>query len=592
MKTKLTPFFIILSLVNSSPVLSAESAAPSATKSQYNKLLVNEDMQKVLEISAVDKIYQNCLKDYPDETKERMSKVSGCLWTNVQKDENLKKEVLATMNAKPKSSSRAPASEKDTTTKTDYTDKKINVTNDYQSDPAVQALSEFYGKKLAEVLDPESALTAKEKKANTIGIVDHRKYIDLYKSQIGKTIINAFTSYCIEAVPTCGKIIKNPDTKEEYRQDCHLDDIPSQREEDKKANIASLKGQSLDLDSKSESSEKWTFCITNVTEMCTNPPNNSNYTKQKACTIVDYVKSARKSLMEADKQVAFYNDLAKTQTNASIDFKNAKRLDDKDNSSNDNLGMITAKDVKDSLKKVAENDEEELSKCFSANTNEDTGEIQGKILDEELCKKYLNTNKEENQKALAEFSLRQEMKASDLEENIKDDEYLKTYLKEEGYTEAQIGEMTKDKIAVEDIRGTILARFKNEKDALIAEMSQKIEETTTTVDGKVTEADITKLQQIKAELLSRPSDLSQLVQFNNLVSSYLIIDESGGSADDKEAKQSRNIASLFAEAETFEGEEAKIIQEKIKEAKLENKKNTAELAIDSLNDNFLGYKKK
>lgn len=582
MKTKIASLLSILLIFQAPFVVSAEKSKYKEDKDQYNKLNVNEDMQKILEIAAVKKIYDSCLKDYAEESTDRQKGVSDCLWAGVQKDTNLKKEVLATMNAKPKSQSgsRAPASgskeEKGASSKTDYTDKKINIANDYQSDPAVKALSEFYAKKLAAVLDPNEALTEKEKKANMLGTVDHRLYIDLYKSQLGKTIINAFTSYCIEANPECGQETVDSDGKP-IKQDCRLNSAAEKRAEDKAANIASLKGQNLNLDADSASSKKWQYCITSVTDLCTNPPNEE--TKKRSCTIVDFVKSARQSLQAADSQIAFYNKLEGPKYDLQA-FENVVELGtkNKDDLSNDNLAMITSKDVETTLGKVKEKEEKEIDLCF---TSAKEGQ-EAQIVDALACEKYLNKDKEKSQRELAEFTLRQELKGESLNENIQDDEYLKKYLKEEGYTDEQIAEMTKDKAQMTSIREIIVKRFKNEKEALIAEMREKIDSTTTTVDGKVTQDDISKLSAIKEELMSRSTDLSQLVQFNNLVSSYLTI-------EDEKANTSRNVASLFAEYKTLEGEDAKVLEEKLKEAKLEDKKGTANLALDSLNANFLKY---
>jgi len=93
-----------------------------------------------------------------------------------------------------KGSARSPASGNLQTS--NLTNKSKELGEDYMSDPAVLELSEIMRKKLEEALIGDKEF---QKDKKTIAVVDHAKYIDLYRTELGKTIVNAFTSYCVEA---------------------------------------------------------------------------------------------------------------------------------------------------------------------------------------------------------------------------------------------------------------------------------------------------------------------------------------------------------------------------------------------------------
>jgi seryl-tRNA synthetase len=211
----------------------------------------------------------------------------------------------------------------------------------------------------------------------------------------------------------------------------------------------------------------------------------------------------------------------------------------------------------------------------------------GMIADINSCKKFLNTNKDANVAAVTEFGLRQLAQEDILREQLESgDDKVKAYLKEEGFAETQINELS-NKENIEKTKEQIIERYNAEKKAIIAEMASRIERKTVSENGEVTNTvdDTNKLKAIQTQLSSRETDLASLVKFNNIVSSYLAIDEGEG-------KQSRNTASLFAESKTLQGEDAKIFKDNIKNAGLSDKKNSPNLNVDTINDTFLDYDKK
>ena len=581
MKTTLAILFILTSAI----VMAAEDSSPKKNIVSGG-IVINESLKRLMDIDGVAPIYDSCQKDYTEETTERTQKIIDCLWKGVKSNAQLKKKVQEAYAQELKGEKtsteegRAPAS----SSQLNLTARKAIVATDYESDPAVEALSEFYGKKLDAVLNPEVALTAEERKKNVILSVDHRQFIDLYKSELGKTIIGAFTSYCLDTDPstcTC--------TKEELKtcaedktqcicanNSCRIDDKEEERKKHREANLKSLK--IADLKSGSIDATKWTMCIKAVTNSCKTDSSDNSETNKRSCLVMDYVKAARKNIMVADTQKAFYDDLNSTQT-ANI-ASNMKAITDLKKTSSDAVLEMSSTDVKTAMEKPITDKLKDLEGCYK----------DGVIVNAKVCEKYLNTNKDDNDSALAELGMRQIAQEGILEEQLNSsDQKVRDYLKEEGYTKDQIETMTADKENIEMVKKQILERYANQKSAIIKEMAERIAEKTTTTDGKIDttagSGDVSKLGMIKAELESRGQDLQNLVYFNNVVSSYLEISDGKGN-------NSRNTASLFAEANSLDEEQAVLMKQQIKEAKLKDQKgtaNTTNLDVNTINDNFLNY---
>ncbi|MGZ3790399.1 MAG: hypothetical protein ACXVLQ_17840, partial [Bacteriovorax sp.] len=202
------------------------------------------------------------------------------------------------------------------------------------------------------------------------------------------------------------------------------------------------------------------------------------------------------------------------------------------------------------------------------------------------CKKFLDTNTEKNSEAVTEFGLRQFAQGEDLEKKLADDKNVETYLKEEGYTDVQIKDLT-SKDNIEDVKQKIKERFNDEKAAIIKEMANRISTKTATTDGKIDDKDTSKMTQIKKELSSRNSDLKNLIHFNNIVSSYLSIEDTGTK------KVSRNTASLFSEVESYDGENANELKNNLKNNKdIKKDEVNSLLKVEDINSNFLNYQEK
>lgn len=560
----------------SSALLAGEKGLEKSPEKNEVKggIVINESLQKLMDIDGVQPIYETCKKNVSPSLGEnaRSDKILQCLWTGVSANADLKKKVQTAYSdelkvdktADPKTG-RSPAS-----TKSNLTGRSTSVATDYESDPAVLGLSKFYGEKLDEILDPDKALTKEENKKGMILTTNHRQFIDLYKSELGKTIINAFTSYCLDT---------DPETCTSANPACTLDDSESKRTEHRKKNIESLATANLAGDS--DDSKKWRTCISSVPKSCMNAKSNSTGTQsetvKRSCLIMDYVESARKNIIAADDQKKFYDDLA--VSNQYNIVSNSKEADSK-KVSTDAILEMSSKDVEVALKEPLAQDKAEFESCFKDDV----------VVNVKACEKYLNTNKEANEMAIAELGMRQLAQEGALEEALNSsDSKVRDYLKEEGYSPEDIKNMTADKASIETVKNEIMERYKNQKSAIIAEMTAKINGKTSSTDGKIdVKTDVNKLKAIRNELASRSADLSNLVKFNNIVSSYLEVSKEGSKTND------RNTASLFGEVADMNAADKKNAELQLKNAKLKENKSSdgssmTNLDVKTINNEFLNY---
>lgn len=546
----LKTFLFILSL-SCGPLQSAEKSMTKKDDAEvYGKVSSDSTLDKMLQVPGVEAIYEKCKTDNPNFSEN----IPTCIWDAVKVKPDLKKKVMQVYDdsLKNQKAGRSPASTKSTS----FTDRKLAVTTDYSSDPGVQALSDYFGTKLAEILDTKE----EDAKKGLIVTVDHGKFIELYKSELGKSIVNALTSYCLntELDTLCkekGYCKYNPDQKQ--------------------INIDSLKTAKFTSDS--DDADRWNKCITGVPKVCYENVVNNQESKTQACLVMDFIKSARKNLISSEEQKKFYDDLGKKTIGVQSNFK----VIDGDKATNDSLTQITSQDMekeytnakgeKTSIKEVNEQLAKEASECV------DNNQVKA-----DKCKKFINTNKEENEKALAEFGMRQEIQKEKLDEELKDQSSVASYLQEEGYDKDQIAKMT-DATNLDKTKDEIKKRFEAEKNAFIATMKEKIKGKTSNDEGQISSSDETQLTRIKNIFSNRTQDLSSLIKFNNIVSSYLTV------KDTKTKEQSRNTASLFAEIESLKGKDAEEMKKRLENAKLKDKKNDLEFKIKDIN-NVLKYK--
>jgi hypothetical protein len=567
---------LILSLL-----LVATNAFGAAEKKQevIGNVAADSALGKLLSVPGVDAIYKQCDKD--NATQKDL--VPKCIWDKVKLNDGLKKQVEAKyqeiVTTKPNpSGGRAPAS---AAKETPLTARNVNIDTDYNSDPGVKALSDFFGSKLAEVLHPEN----KDPKTNKFTVADHEKFISLYKTVLGKSLVNSLTAYCLNTDQSkCAT-----DSAGNVTGAC-LYDVGQ-----KKTNVDSLKNASFK--DNSTQGQDWMRCISAVPTVCYEGAlDNAGFdndktkeSKKQACLVMDFVKASRKNIILADKQEAFYNELT-TRNEVKMNVGNIQAIDDK-KGTDEALTQISSSDLekeyvgkdgkKTSVKNVNDGLAKAMESCIDKNDN---------IKNDANCKKYINTNAEENNKSVVEFALSQNIANDNLADKLNDDKNVAAYLKEEGYTKEQIDKMTEEQ-NIDKIRDDIKNRFKAEKDAIIAEMQAKVEKKTTDKNDDI-QGSKNKLKTIKDQFSGRTEDLGQLIKFTNIVSSYLTIEDENAKKDPtKKQKVQRNTASLLAEVNTMKGADAEVMKQNIKDAGISaDNKNNPKLTTEQINCAITKYK--
>lgn len=542
-----------------------------------------ETLKKLLTVKGVPEQYEKCQKTLSGDDK--LEKMPGCIWGGLSEDTKKQVQLMYAQEQKA-SMGRSPAS--DQTKDSSYlTNKSKTIAEDYMSDPAVVELSKIMQNKLKEALLGDEKAQSDKK---TVAIVDHAKFIELYQTELGKTIVNAFTSYCIEAdfsKDLESSSLKNCKDKDGNQLPCKL--IILSKEDEKKdkieKNIESLKTANLKTgteDNPNSDSNKWTGCIGSVSNVCYTDSGDFkgkglaadqiSRSVNRACTIMDYVKSARKNLIAAENQVKYYESLG---SSVSMKVENRRAVANTEKNSNDAVTTVTSKDIEISYKGKSEELENEMKKCF------DNGEVK----DQEECKKFISMDTDTKSKELAEFGIRQLALEDKIKEKLTDKKEVEKYLIEEGYSKDKIDQIIASDSDLEKVKQEISARYKSEREAIIASMAQKIKSQTTEENGKIDTStgskDHEKLKKIKNELSERTGDLKNLVHFNNIVSSYLEI-----SSKDK---KSRNVASLFAELDGGDKSfDTKTIKENAEKAGLNADKKSVgtNLGVETLNGIF------
>jgi hypothetical protein len=274
--------------------------------------------------------------------------------------------------------------------------------------------------------------------------------------------------------------------------------------------------------------------------------------KSRACAVTNYLKNARQSLLAMTNVKKKWDDYAQNNEKSVVmestacKKKDAKtgeclekqdvtlvsqRVSGSDNPEVNKLNTLTSQELVDAsgFKEEAKAIEDEFKKCFDENG-------QG---DDEACKKFLKNDQKEKLKELAEMDIRSRAIEAKLNSPDFDDEEVKKYLKEQGYTDAQIGDKLQDQAKLDMLKEEIKAKYAAERENLIKNLRDQIN--SKTVDGELDRTrDDPTLRKIADEMGNRTKKFAQLVHFNNIVSGYLEIEDETGS-------KTRNTASLYAE---------------------------------------------
>lgn len=540
----------------------AAGPTPSAPEKSDSYVAKERQTQldKLMEIGVVREKYNKC--------KEQKSEdISGCIWEHLSPEE--KKEVQKKLTS----------GEGDKQKKYESVD--VNAIQE-GGDESLKKLSEYLSKKLREALYGDVQALAKEKK---VQVVDHAIFYELFETQVSKNIVGAISSFCMDAVPDLYIVYEDivppagPDPKPAKVKDNTAKKVEAKNalESVRKYNIKSLtdlvqvappvekKGKDKkNLAAKSQGPVPrgyvhWSNCTEKLQDICygedikfeppkdkeemqsfnEGAPGDSLFTQAdiknthfRACQVVDYIKAARQNLMalvEVKKELGIGSD--KKSDDIQMQIKNVQEYSGKEEGKKrDDLTTFTSQEVSASGYESATQEEDKKFKeqCASGTLNQAE------------CSKYLaiNEDKKKLEAATDETSLRLQAMQAKIDEAMKNDDELKKYLKEEGYTDEQIAQKMKDP---NEIRKAIKDHYTTLSETLIKDLKKRREAKVAKKDNQIdAKDDKDKLDKISHELSSQAERFSELTHFNNVISGFIDITDSSG-------KNSKNSFALEKE---------------------------------------------
>jgi hypothetical protein len=567
---------LMFHLAWSAPLAPADDQVEESNSAYYLKELSKDNPQLglALSIDEVKDIYEQCFKKYSANNFIDGKKIVTCVWND---QDNKDPNPIAGVSSKPELEKQVyelmnQSEESDEYKALAGSHYEKNIQGEKAYSPALKKLKEHMQKELEKALYSGGMGTGKKLER----FADQAVFFKLFQSQLGKNVITALTSYCLETDITAGSPYL-------------ISDKPEVAREARKKNLGKLKisNGSMDIYSNKKQGD-WRECIVDIQRICSyqgelkkdgfpekitkvpnpttgidenvdkysydglkklcndrskssNKPVNCEKTVEtsntRACEVTEYIKKARLNILAVDKTLKkFETDLASKAKGVApvAEFGTEKTIDE--------LTTLTSKEIFDSgYAKAKEEELAEFEKCYQ----------KGKIVDATACEKYLNKDAKAAYADMSELKLKQESIQKKIEDLItnSDEEQLKTFLVEDGYSEQDAEEIAK----IQGMRARIIEKYENQKNALIASTQKEIDRLTSATDGSIENIDENKdkLQKIDARLRSDTQKFAELVHFNNIVSSYLTIDSGDGkNTEANEAVRARELASTAFDANT------------------------------------------
>jgi hypothetical protein len=516
--------------------------------------------------------------------------------------ESAKEQVLAAKKAKDKS-------------------EQFNVGSlqDKKTSPEIKKLEEFLSKRL------EASLYEDIKGGNP-NFVDAGTFFSLYDTQISKNILSATSSYCLDTNSSLNFFI--------YTDQLELEKVRTE-------NISKL-GKINIVTKKNEAYLEWASCLQHIEVLCVKEPKDVksvengvektdkvyyippkcpspdeacakdpkkkeenekiiSETTRRACEVNNYIKSMRQNLIatkQIQDQMKKWQGAGGVKASAENVTKNSRFQltgnrdkevpvfqGQKEGKSFDDLSSVTTAELeKSDYNKVSKETNDKKEKC-SLSTVENDPECKDVFYNKEELK--------EAKKNLAEIALNLQIKEDQIRkidepDNIK----LIEFLKQEGRSQDEIDTIMKggeSKIA--EIRSRIISEATNEKQAIIDSYAKII---------KDKDRSGTSNNSIAS---TKPSEMKQLIHYNNIVSGYLEI-----KSEDKDKKQSNtgNTYILYKELKGNSGREtassdgmkanddfnSAVTRQKIEESGLKEEKpssGNSKLDVKTLNTQILNH---
>ncbi|POB14007.1 MULTISPECIES: hypothetical protein [unclassified Halobacteriovorax] len=517
-------------------------------EARYLQVLTSQNpmFESAMSVPGVKDMYSECYRQESEKTSFNGVEVGNCLWGKIQADEGTLKQINKLVE---KQSGKDGSGRYRTTMDTAKGTSK-----------GLETLKQFLIEKLEKALYGEfDSKTGQYDK-----IASQKTFFELYKTQLGKNIISAATSYCIESKNYGYPLISEDE---------------SVREKVKNENLVGLNETIIRTDPNTgeqkqvlKSASNWEACIGNINAVCyagaaggefkvfNSDPNNTQgekkivradiintcakhvsgkdsdekvdkcdslvrYSYPRACNVIQYIELARQSITTTDGIAKKFEKLQGTDSLSNVKMYDSREKSDE---SIDALTTISSGEAMDAVAKGQKEEIAAMEECYK----------DGKIVDAEACKNFLSSNREEQYSLLGELKVQEEVTLQRLKDIEDNPEEVAKLLIEEGYTEDE----AKNLATVQGVKDQIAKRYEAKKDAILQSLSDEIKKHTTKGDEFSEIEDLETIAALAEKTQKKAENFSKLVHFNNIVSSYLEI----RSGDENEDTQ-RNTRALAME---------------------------------------------
>jgi len=493
-------------------------------------------------------LYDKCTTDDATKTDDP----GDCVWA--QLDDSEKENYIKMLEVDQSNSNQASGDEE----KKKYDSVNITKVKYKKNDPAVQAMANFFKQHI------EKGVYG-DKKDGTKTVADHKVFNDMYKSRVSKNILEAISSFCVEAEPK-NYTYTDPNTNQQGTGTYfEIPSSPTDRERVRKQNVeklakATTQGSGDSQTKTTEATSQYTLCMTQLQDIChgkaltgNHTPSYNTETKGRACRVTNYIKGNKQVLMAMEKMEEAYQNnrtsdkgiaICKTDKDnpgRCLESGTAERYTGKvDGDKKRNLERLTTLSSKQAVEGEYEDDDgnkvsfksasEELLKKYKECTEGGN---------QELCEQIVTKNKKEKMKLLGDISIKTKIMEAKLDSDKFDENEAKIYLKEQGYSDEQISKAIEN--GFDDLKKEIVEKYKKERENIVASLRDEIDDKYADEDDKPDEVK-NKVAEIQKEMTKRVDSYQQLIHFNNVVTAFLQVEDSSGGL-------SRNTASFEAEME-------------------------------------------
>ena len=361
--------------------------------------------------------------------------------------------------------------------------------------------------------------------------INPKTIYDLYEQRVGKSVIEATTSFCFEAELVEG---------EKYKIEEH--------DRQKRRKVRENRLQALQVPSNGAGGEQvvaafkpWSECIVSIAPACFKEGEEAKaadpYTRKRSCEVVNYLQAMKKAL-KATKEIkkALSESIAKASFDLDINVYSGGGHPG--GVGTNEATTITSRDIAQSqYQQEADALREQLEECKKNGS--------GKSLE---CENVL-VGQEEGRQAqdeAAAIALATKAKREKMEEFIEeaqnvdgliDEELKKIGIDEEGKEEYL------EKLGIEEpkdiLKKLTLDRYDAERETLVTSLQERLDKRIKKTEEEGANQGITTLGE---ELAANVEEYKQLLHFNNVVSSFLDVKSADG-------QSFRNTSALVLELE-------------------------------------------